>query len=99
MSFVNIVPEILGAAVHDMRTVGSAVSACNAPAPQPTSGLIPAAAQEVSALTAAQRVAHAQTYDALSTQAAASHQEFVTAFAASAVSDAATEAANAVAAS
>jgi hypothetical protein len=52
----------------------------------------------VSALTAAQFTAHAQVYQAVSAQAAAIHETFVSTLSASAGSYAATEAANAVAA-
>lgn len=99
MSFVTTQPELLRAASGDLASIGSAVNAGNAAAAAPTTGLVPAAADEVSALTAAQFVAHARMYQALSTQAAAMHQQFVATMAASAGSYAATEAANAVAAS
>jgi PE family len=99
MSFVNIVPEMLSAAAGNLQTIGSAVSARNAAALAPTTGLIPAAADEVSALTAMQFATHAQTYQTVSAQARAMHQMFVTMLAASAGSYATTEAANAAAAS
>ncbi|MGH3554920.1 MAG: PE family protein, partial [Mycobacterium sp.] len=63
----------------------------------PTTGVIPAAADEVSALTAAQFAAHAQMYQAVGAQAAAIHEMFVSALGTSAGSYAATEAANAIA--
>jgi hypothetical protein len=99
MSFVNIVPEMLSTAAANLQTLGSAVSAENAAALVPTTGLIPAAADEVSALTAMQFAAHAHAYQAVSAQAAAIHQTFVNMLAAGAGSYAATEAANAVATS
>jgi PE family len=99
MSFVSIVPEIMSVAAENLQSVGSAVSSENAAALAPTTGLIPAAADQVSALTAMQFAAHAQMYQAVSAQAAAIHQMFVTELATSANSYAATEAANAVAAS
>jgi len=99
MSFVDIVPEMLSAAAGNLQMIGSAVSAQNAAALAPTTGLVPAAADEVSALTAMQFAAHAQTYQTVSAQATAMHQIFVTILAASAGSYATTEAANAVAAS
>jgi hypothetical protein len=98
MSYVQIVPETLSAATHNLQSIGTAVDAHNAAAVAPTTGVIPAAADEVSALTAAQFVVHAQIYHAVSTRAAAVHRAFVTTLAASAGSYAATEAANAVAA-
>ena len=61
-------------------------------------GVIPAAADEVSALTAAQFAVHAQMYQVISAQAAAIHEQFVAALSASSGSYAATEVANAAAA-
>ena len=61
--------------------------------------MLPAAADEVSALTAAQFATHAEMYQAISAQAAAIHEMFVNTLGASAGSYAATEAANAIAAS
>jgi PE family len=99
MSFITIVPEMLSTAAGNLQSVGSAVAAENAAALAPTTGLVPAAADEVSALTAMQFAAHAQMYQAVSAQAAAVHQMFVTVLQTSAGSYAATEAANAVATS
>jgi PE family len=99
MSFVSIVPEILSAAADNLQSIGAGVSARNAVALAPTTGLVPAAADEVSALTAMQFAAHAQMYQAVSAQAAAMHQMFVSVLAASAGSYATVEAANAAAAS
>ena len=64
----------------------------------PTIGLLPAAADEVSALTAAAFAVHGQLYQAVGAQAAAIHQMFVAMLETSASSYAATEAANAIAA-
>lgn len=98
MSFVVTQPEILAAAAGNLQGIGSAVSAESAAAYAPTSGVTPAAADEVSALTAARFVAHAQLYQAMSAQATAIHDIFVTTLAASADSYADTETANAIAA-
>ena len=98
MSFVTTQPEALSAAAGSLQGIGSGVSAQNAAAAAPTTGVVPAAADEVSALTAAQFVAHAQLYQAVSAQAAAIHEMFVNTLSTSARSYAATEAANAVAA-
>jgi hypothetical protein len=99
MSFVTTQPETLAATAGILQGIGSAMSAQNAAAAAPTTGVVPAAADEVSALTAARFGAHAQTYQALSAQAAAIHEMFVTTLGTSAGSYAATEAANAIAAS
>jgi hypothetical protein len=98
MSFVTTQPEALSAAAGALQGIGSAVNAQNAAAAGPTTGVIPAAADEVSALTAAQFAAHAQLYAAVSAQAAAIHEMFVNTLGISAGSYASTEAANAVAA-
>ncbi|SON63673.1 PE family protein PE13 [Mycobacterium simulans] len=99
MSYVITAPETLAAASDDLRGVGAALSAQNAAAASPTAGVVPAAADEVSALTAAQFAAHAEMYQAVSAQAAAIHELFVTTLRTSAGSYAGTEAANAIAAS
>jgi hypothetical protein len=97
MSFVSIVPEILSTAADNLQSVGLRLQAQNTAAAVPTTGLIPSASDEVSALTAIQFAAHARAYQAVSAQAAAIHQMFVTMLADGADSYATTEAANAVA--
>jgi hypothetical protein len=82
----------------ELGGIGSSFSAQNAAAAAPTTGVVPAAADEVSALTAAQFAAHAQLYQAVAAQAAAIHEQFVNTLGTSAGSYAATEAANAAAA-
>jgi hypothetical protein len=98
MSFVNTQPEALSAAAGTLQGIGAALSAQNAAAAAPTTGVVPAAADEVSALTAAQFAAHAQLYQAVSAQAAAIHEAFVNTLGVSSASYAATEAANAASA-
>jgi hypothetical protein len=98
MTFVTTQPEMLTSAAGQLQGVGTAIAAQNAAIAAPTTGVIPAAADEVSALTAAQFANHAQTYQAVSAQAAAMHEMFVQMLSASAGSYATTEAANAVAA-
>jgi PE family len=70
------------------------MSAQSAAAAAPTTGVVPAAADQVSA----QFATHAQIYQAVSAQAAAMHEMIVNTSATSAGSYAATEAANAIAA-
>ena len=98
MSFVTSEPEMLAAAAGKLQGIGATVSAQNAAAAGPITGVVPAAADEVSALTAAQFSAHAQMYQAVSAQAAAMHELFATTLGAGAGSYGATEAANAAAA-
>jgi hypothetical protein len=99
MYFVTTQPELLAAAACSLQGIGSAMAAHNAVAAAPTTGVVPAAADEVSALVAAQFAAHAQIYQAISAQAAAIHEMFVNTLGTSADSYAATEAANAIAVS
>ncbi|ORW07744.1 PE family protein [Mycobacterium kyorinense] len=91
MSFVSTQPEALTAAAADVRTIGSALNASNATAAVTTTGVIPAAADEVSALTAAQFSAHAQWYQTIR---ASIHELFAITLRTSGSSYAATEAAN-----
>lgn len=98
MSFVTTQPEALTTAAGSLQGIGSAMSAQNAAAAAPTTGVVPAAADEVSALTAAQFAAHAEMYQSVSAQAAAIHEMFVNTLSTSAGSYVATEAANAAAA-
>ncbi len=77
MSFVTAQPVALAFAAANLAAIGSAVIAQNAAATAPKTGAIPAAAGEVSALTAAQFLAHVQMYQAVSAQAEAIHQMFV----------------------
>jgi len=98
MSFVTTQPEALTAAATTLASVGSTMSAQNAATALPTTGVQPAAADEVSALTASQFAVHAQMYQAVSAQAEAIHREFVSTLYTNATSYAAAEAANALAA-
>ncbi len=98
MSFMTTQPEMLASAAGALQSIGSAMAAGNTAAAAPTTAVVPAAADEVSALTAAQFAAHAQLYQALGAQATAINELFVNALTTSAGSYAATEAANAAAA-
>lgn len=98
MSFVTAYPEKLAAAAANLQSIGDALNAGIAAAAAPTLGVVPAAADEVSALTAAQFAVHAQRYQALGAQAAVVQQLLVATLSAGAASYAATEAANAASA-
>jgi PE family len=98
MSFVTTEPEELTTAAGHLAAIGTAMSALNSAVAEPTTGLVPAAADEVSALVAAAFAAHGVSFQEVSAQAAAIHQLFVATLHASAGSYAATEAANAAAA-
>jgi hypothetical protein len=66
MSLLTTQPEELLAAAGSFQSIGSAMTAQNAAAPAPTTGVVPAAADQVSALTALQFAAQAQVYQAVS---------------------------------
>ena len=95
MSFVTALPPMMASAAGDLQSIGSAVAAGNMAAAAPTTGVVPAAADEVSALTAAHFAAHGALYQAVSAQATAVHELFVSTLATSAGSYEAAEAANA----
>jgi PE family len=94
MSFLITEPAAMTAAAANLADIGSAMSAQSAVVAGPTTELSPAAANEVSALTAAAFAAHGVLYQEISAQAATLHQLFVATLEASAGSYAATEAAN-----
>ena len=98
MTFVTTQPDALSAAARDLQSIGTTITSENSAAAGPTIGVAPAAADEVSALTAAQFASHAQLYQTISAQAAAIHEQFVATLSTSAGSYALTEAANAAAA-
>ncbi|BBZ48959.1 PE domain-containing protein [Mycobacterium heidelbergense] len=94
MSFVTAQPEALAYAAGKLQTLGSAMAAESAAAAEPTTGVVPAAADEVSALQAAIFGAYGSLYQSVNAQAAAIHELFVHTLGASAGSYAATESAN-----
>ncbi|MCV7099719.1 PE family protein, partial [Mycobacterium palustre] len=77
MSFLNAVPEYMTAAASDLANVGSSIASANAAAAGPTSQLVAAGADEVSAAVAALFEGHARAYQAIGAQAAAFHERFV----------------------
>jgi hypothetical protein len=97
MTFVAVEPEMLAAAAGQLQGIGAMLAAQNSAAAAATIGVVPAAGDMVSALTAAQFAAHAQIYQVVSAHGAAIHEMFVTTMGAGAGSYAATEAANAIA--
>ncbi|KAA1248201.1 PE domain-containing protein [Mycobacterium simiae] len=95
MSHVFAVPQVLSAATTDLAAIAATVSDANAAAVLPTTRLLAAAADEVSAAVAALFAGDAREYQALSVRMAAWQQRFVESLAASAESYAAAELANA----
>jgi hypothetical protein len=97
MSFVTIQPEALAYAAGRLQTLGSAMAVESAAAAAPTTGVVPAAADEVSALQAALFGAYGSLYQSVNAQATTIHELFVHTLGASAGSYAATESANSAA--
>lgn len=95
MSFVTVQPETLTTTADELAGAGAALHAQNAAAAAPTTGVVPAAADEVSAVTAGHFTAQAQAYQAVSAQAAALHNRFVAMLSSDAHSYADTEGLNA----
>lgn len=93
--FVTAEPETILEAANSLSAIGAAMRSQNAVTAAPTTGVIPAAADEVSALTAAHFAGHAEMFQAVAAQAKAIHQMFIAELISGADSYAATEAANA----
>lgn len=78
MSFLTTQPEELAAAAGKLETIGSAMVAQNAAAAAPTTtGVIPAAADEISVLQAPLFTAYGTLYQQVSAEAAAVYDLFV----------------------
>jgi hypothetical protein len=84
MSLLVAAPQLLADAASDLAGLGSTISTANAAASPPTTGLLPAAADEVSTQIAALFSTHGQGFQRLSAQAAAFHEQFVRALTAGA---------------
>src|SRR5271168_356522 len=95
MSYLIAAPEFVSAAATDLAQIGETISHANAAAASPTSSVLAAGADEISAAISSLFGAHAQAYQALSTQAASFHQQFVQLLHGGAAQYAQTEAANA----
>jgi hypothetical protein len=94
VSFVTTRPEALTAAATALQTLGTSLAAQNTAAAAATAGVIPAAADEVSALQAAEFAAYGTWYQQVSARAAAVHQMLVNTLGTSAGSYSETESAN-----
>lgn len=99
MSFVTTQPEELAAAANALQTIGTSMAAQNAAAAAPTTGVVPAAADEVSGLQAMQFSAYGKLYQSVSAQATSINQMLVQTLGTNAGSYGQTEAANQTAAS
>ncbi|EPZ63812.1 PE-PGRS family protein [Mycobacterium tuberculosis '98-R604 INH-RIF-EM'] len=95
MSYVLATPEMVAAAANNLAQIGSTLSAANAAALAPTTGVLAAGADEVSAAVASLFSGHAPAYQTLGTQAAAFHERFIQALSTAAGAYGSAEAANA----
>ncbi len=84
MSYVIAAPETLEAAAQYITGIGSTLGAANSAAAAPTSGLVAAAADEVSGAIAGLFNSHALEYQSLSAEASAFQARFVAALTAGA---------------
>jgi hypothetical protein len=90
-----VAPELLVSAAANLESIGAALNGANAAAAVPTTGLLAAGADEVSAAVAALFAEQAREYQALSAQVNAFHQQFVQALNSGAASYLAAEAVSA----
>jgi len=97
MDFLVTAPEMLASTAADVEQIGSEISAANASAAGPTTGLVAAAEDEVSQAIAELFGRYGQRYHAVLTQAATFHDEFTQALAAARNAYAQAEATNAAA--
>lgn len=77
MSYVMAAPDLLAAAAADIAGIGASMRAANSAAAVPTTEVLAAAGDEVSAAIASLFSSHGQAYQALNRQAAAFQTEFV----------------------
>jgi hypothetical protein len=84
MSSLVAAPQLLADAASDLAGLGSTIKTANAAAAAPTTGLLPAAADEISTEIASLFSAHGQGFQRLSAQVAAFHEQFVQSLSASA---------------
>ena len=77
MSYLIAATETLSAAAADVAGIGSSLNSANAAATVPTTALVAAAGDEVSAAIASLFASHGQQFQALSARAAAFHASCV----------------------
>ena len=95
MAFVFVAPEALAAAVADLHGIGSALEAARATVASPTTAVVAAGSDEVSAAIAALFNQHGQGYQVISAGVKTFHDQFAQTLGAGAASYGNTEAANA----
>ncbi len=77
MPFVSVVPDLVASASGQLDAIGSALSAANAQATVPITGIPAMAADDVSAAVQSVFKTYAQSFQAVSAEAAAFHSQFV----------------------
>ena len=95
MSLLFVAPELLASATADLKSIGAELDAARAAVAVPTTGLVAAGADEVSAAVTALFTEYGQAFHALSAQASTFHTQFVQALSGAQGAYAAAEAANA----
>ena len=95
MSYITAAPEMIASAATDVASIGSTLNAARADAAAPTTAVLAAAEDEVSAAIAKLFSGHGQAFQTLGAQAAAFHAEFVRTLSGDAGTYADTEAGNA----
>ena len=95
MSYVLAAPEMITSAASNLATIGSDLSAANVAAAAPTTRVLVAGTDEVSAAIASLFSSHGRQFQVLSAQAAAFHAQFMQALNSAGGAYAAAEAANA----
>jgi hypothetical protein len=96
MSFISAAPQLITTAAADVCRLADGISQATRAAAAPTSTVLAAGADEVSAAVAALFGAHGQAYQTTSTRAAVFHDQLVNTLSASAGRYARAEAAGAV---
>ncbi|ORB88687.1 PecA family PE domain-processing aspartic protease [Mycobacterium persicum] len=94
MSYVSLAPELATVATTDLTRIGSAISAANTAAAAPTTALLVAGADDVSAVMATLFAEYGRQYQAMAAQVAASYDQFTRSVVAGVNAYAAAEAAN-----
>jgi hypothetical protein len=95
VSFLFTQPQLLTEAATNLSGIGSSLTAASSAAALPTTGVLAAGADEVSAAMAGVFGAHARQYQAMSAQAANLHEQFVQAMGSAGNAYAGAESANA----
>jgi PE family len=77
MSFVAVAPSVRGGSAADLASIGDSLNAARAATAAPTTGILAAAQDEVSAAIAAAFSAYGEGFQTLGAQIAGFHDQFV----------------------